>query len=154
MLDIPKIIQVNEQITAVIHITTPRSEIQSVMGPAISEIMAAMTAQGFSPTGALFSYQLKRPSDIFDFEVGFPVAAMIAPNGRVKAGKLPAAKIARTIYHGGYEGLGEAWGEFFDWIRNEGLNAQGCLWECYTTGPETSPAPSMWTTELNSPLTI
>jgi hypothetical protein len=36
----------------------------------------------------------------------------VTPVGRVKAGQLPATTIARTIYHGDYDGLGAAWGEF------------------------------------------
>lgn len=153
MLNVPEIVRVNEQLTAVIHLTIPRTEIQSVMEPAISEIISCLTAQGISPEGALFSYHLNRPTDIFDFEVGFPVARKITPVGRVKTSNLPAVQVARTVYRGSYEGLGAAWGEFFDWIKQEGLNAQGSLWECYMTGPESSPDPSAWETELNSPLT-
>lgn len=48
--------------------------------------------------------------DTFDFEVGVPVAAPVAAAGRVKPGELPAATVARTVYHGDYSGLGEAWG--------------------------------------------
>jgi effector-binding domain-containing protein len=68
--------------------------------------------------------------------------------------KLPAAKIVRTTYRGGYEGLGAAWGEFCVWIETEGLNAQDSLWECYLSGPESSPDPDKWRTELNRPLTL
>jgi effector-binding domain-containing protein len=152
MLDNPKIFQTEELLTAVIHLTIPRAEIQNVMGIAISEVMSAITAQGVEPIGPCFSYHLKMPSDTFDFEVGFPVNKPIMPTGRVKASKLPATKVARTNYHGGYEGLGAAWGEFRAWIETEGLSVQDCLWECYTSGPEFSPDPAMWSTELNRPL--
>jgi len=154
MLDNPEVIQTDEQLTAVIHLTIPRTEISNVMGPAIAEVMSTMAAQGITPDGPCFSYHLKRPSDIFDFEVGFPVNRSITPAGRVKMSKLPAAKIARTTYRGGYEGLGAAWGEFCAWIDAKGLGAQDSLWECYTSGPESSPDPGMWCTELNRPLTI
>ena len=49
--------------------------------------------------------------------------------------KLPAVKVVRTIYQGGYEGFGAAWGEFCQWIEAEGLNVQESLWECYLTDP-------------------
>jgi len=152
MLDNQKIIQTEEQLTAVIHLTIPCAEIQNVMGAAIDEVMTSITAQGIAPIGPCFSFHLKIPSDIFDFEVGFPVNKPITPTGRVKASKLPAAKVARTIYHGGYEGLGDTWGEFCSWIETEGLSAQDCLWECYTSGPESSPDSAKWSTELNRPL--
>ena len=68
--------------------------------------------------------------------------------------KLPATKIVRTIYRGGYEELGAAWGEFCAWIENEGLNAQDSLWECNLSGPESSLDPDEWRTELNRPLNV
>ena len=79
----------------VIHLTVPRAEISNVMGPAIAEIMSAIADQEIAIVGPCFSYHQKRPSDIFDFEVGFPVSRPITPAGRVKMSKLPATKIVR-----------------------------------------------------------
>jgi len=152
MLDNPEFIETDEQPTAVIHLTVPCAEISQVMGPAIAEILAAMAAQGIAPVGPCFSYHWKRPTDTFDFEVGFPIDRPIAAAGRVKMSRLPAAKVVRTLYRGGYEGLGAAWGEFLKWIEDAGLDAQASLWECYQSGPESSPDPATWCTELNRPL--
>ena len=154
MLDTPQFIQTDEQLTAVIHLIIPRAEISQVMGPAIAEIMSTIAAQGVALSAPCFSYHQKRPSDTFDFEVGFPVSRPITPAGRVKMSKLPAAKIVRNTYRGGYEGLGAAWAEFCAWIETEGLTAQDSLWECYLSGPESSPEPDKWRTELNRPLTL
>ena len=60
--------------------------------------------------------------------------------------------MARTVYHGGYEGLGPAWGEFLGWIESQGLKSAEDLWEVYAAGPESSPDPANWRTELNRPL--
>ena len=152
MIDTPQLIHTEEQLTAVIHLTVPRAEISNVMGPAIAEIMSIITAQGATITGPCFSYHPKRPTDIFDFEVGFPVSQPITAAGRVKMSKLPAVKVVQTIYQGGYEGLGAAWGEFCKWIEAKELNVQESLWECYLTDPESSPDPAKWRTELNRPL--
>ena len=51
-----------------------------------------------------------------------------------------------------YESLGEAWGEFNEWIAAHGHRPGPDLWECYITGPESSPDPAAWRTELNRPL--
>lgn len=91
--------------------------------------------------------------DTFDFEIGVPVTAPISAAGRVKAGYLPAVTVARTVYHGPYEGLGPAWAEFDAWITAEGHTPGPDLWECYVAGPELSPDPATWCTELNRPLT-
>ena len=77
----------------------------------------------------------------------------MAAAGRVQPSQWPAIKVARTVYNGPYEGLGEAWGEFIDWIENNGHTPAPDLWECYLVGPESSPDPADWRTELNRPLT-
>jgi effector-binding domain-containing protein len=100
----------------------------------------------------LFSYHWKRPTETFDFEVGFPVDKPIAPSGRVKMSTLPATRVVRTTYRGGYEGLGDAWVKFCAWIEAEGLDAHESLWESYLSGPEYGPDPADWRTELNRPL--
>jgi len=152
MLDKPQIIQTDARRTAVIRLTVPREEIRNVMGPAIAEVMAVVAAQGMSPAGPVFSHHFRMAPDTFDFEVGVPVNAPISAAGRVKASQLPAATVARTVYHGPYEGLGAAWAEFDAWIASEGHKAAPDLWECYVAGPESNPDPATWRTELNRPL--
>jgi effector-binding domain-containing protein len=133
-------------------LTIPRAQIQNVMGPAISEVMAAVAAQGIAPAGPVFSHHLRMDPDVFDFEVGVPVTAPVSVTGRVYASQLPAAKVARTVYQGPYEGLGTAWGEFIENITAEGHQPASDLWECYVAGPESGSHPTAWRTELNRPL--
>ncbi len=152
MIDTPQIVQSEARHAAVIRFTIPRAEIQRVMGPAIGEVLAAVAAQGQAPTGPVFSHQFRMTPDTFDFEVGVPVGAPIAAAGRVTPGRLPAARVARTVYHGPYEGLGAAWTEFGQWIGKQGHQPEADLWECYTSGPESGPDADTWRTELNRPL--
>ena len=153
MLDKPQIAQTSAKLTAIIRLTIPREEIRNVMGPGIAELMAAVAAQGIAPAGPWFTHHLRMDPDSFDFEIGVPVTAPVAAVGRVKAGQLPAAKVARTVFHGAYEGLGAAWGQFDAWIAAKGHTAGPDLWECYVAGPESNPDPATWRTELNRPLT-
>lgn len=152
MLDKPAIVQTEAQRAAVIHLTIPRSRIQEEMGPGYNELMSTLNAQGITPTGPWFSHHLRMDPAVFDFEIGVPVSADVKPTGRVKPGQLPAAKVARATYRGGYEGLGGAWGEFDVWLKQEGLATAGDLWEVYAAGPETGPDSSNYRTELNRPL--
>ena len=62
-------------------------------------------------------------------------------------------KVAQTVYHGDYEGLPAAWSEFDAWIKAQGHSPAPDLWECYAVGPESSPDPATWRTELSRPLT-
>ena len=152
MIDTPAITTTREQPTAVVHLTIPRAEIQSAMGPAHQELFSTLAAQGVAATGPWFSHHFRMDPATFDFEVGVPVGAPVTPTGRVASSRLPAARVARTVYRGGYEGLGAAWGELDAWIRREGLNPAGELWEIYAAGPESGSDPSAWSTELNRPL--
>lgn len=152
MIDKPQIVQTTAQPAAVIRITVPREEIQTVMGPAMAEVHSVATAQGVAPAGPMFSHHLRMDPNVFDFEVGLPVSAPVTRAGRVQPSELPAARVARTVYHGPYEGLADAWSEFMGWIEAERLSPAPDLWECYLSGPESSPHPANWRTELNRPL--
>jgi effector-binding domain-containing protein len=152
MLDQPQIIQTTAQPIATLHFTIPRSEIQNVMGPGLQELMAAVAAQGLTPTGPWFTHHHQMEPDIFDFDIGLPLAKPFKATDRVKSGQWPAARMARTVYRGSYEGLGPAWGEFMEWIETAGHQSAPDLWERYLTGPESSPDPEKWSTELSRPL--
>ena len=97
MLDKPEIIQIEAQLAAVIRLIVPREEIRKVMGPGMAEVRAAAGAQGIGPAGPLFTHHFRMDPATFDFEVGVAVTAPVSPVGRVKAGELPAARVARTI---------------------------------------------------------
>jgi len=152
MIDEPEIVTTEPQKAAVIHLTIPRNKIQEEMGPGHNELMSALKAQGVAPAGPWFTHHLRMDPAVFDFEIGVPVAAEVKATGRVKPGVLPAAKVARTTYRGGYEGLGSAWGEFEAWIKKQGHAAAPDLWEVYAAGPETGNDPNLYRTELNRPL--
>ena len=152
MLATPEIIQTNAQAAAVIRLTIPRSEMMKVFGPAVGDLMTTLAAQGVEPVGAVFAHHLKMNPDTFDFELGVKVAAPVKATGRVKPGELPAAKVARTVYSGPYEGLPSAWVEFDKWIRANGHEQAEDLWEVYSVGPQSTPDPANWRTELSRPL--
>jgi effector-binding domain-containing protein len=152
MIDTPKIVKSAEQLTAVVHLTVPRSEIQKVMGPGLSEVQAAVAAQGIAVTGPWFTHHLRMDPKVFDFEICLPVKKQVSATGRVRPGRMPARREVRTVFHGDYEGLAVAWGELMSWIESEGLTPAEDLYEIYTKGPEAGSDPSAWRTELNQPL--
>ncbi|MEZ5395935.1 MAG: GyrI-like domain-containing protein [Bryobacterales bacterium] len=153
LIQTPKIVEVSAQLVAVIRLTIPRSEIRSVMGPAIGEVMAAAhRAQDIGPAGPLFAHHFQIDPETFDFEVGVPVGRAGRRVGRVEAGELPACTVAQALYRGDYERLGEAWRELDRWIEANGHTPAEDRWEVYIAGPGSSPSPAHWITELNRPL--
>lgn len=152
MLSPIEIVDSPAQAAAVIVITIPRDMIQTVMGAAIEEVIAAATTRGIGPIGPVFAHHFDMQPGVFHFEVGVPVSEPIEPVGRVKPGLLPASTVVRTIYTGPYEGLGEAWGEFTDAVEAAGHATATNLWERYLSDPATTPNPADYQTELNRPL--
>ena len=45
MIEAPRIVQVEQLLTAAIRLTVPRGQIQEVMGPAIAEVMELVATQ-------------------------------------------------------------------------------------------------------------
>lgn len=152
MIDPPRITTVAPQRAAIIRITIPRAEMIKVMGPAYGELTAALAAQGITAAGPWYSHHHRMDPDTFDFEIGVPVTTAVAPAGRVIPGELPGGRVAQTVFHGNYPGLGAAWGELMAWVTAEGLAPADNLWERYVAGPESNPDPATWRTELNRPL--
>lgn len=152
MLEAAEIVQSVAQTAAVIRLKVAQRDLPKVMRPAVEELMVVIADQGLTQVGPLFNHYLSMAGGLFDFEVGVPVSRRVAPTGRVKPGTLPAARVARTIYYGPYDGLHAAWQEFGDLLRGHGLKPAPGLWESYVVGPETNPDPAAWATELNQPL--
>lgn len=152
MIDEPRIVQTSAQKTAVIQVTCPRDEIREVMGPGYTELMETLEAQGITPIGPWYTRHFRMDPEVFDFEIGAPIAGEVKPTGRVVPGELPAATVLRTVYHGPYEELPGAWAQFDAWIAANGQHPDGSLWEVYRVGPDSGGDPSTWETELSRPL--
>jgi effector-binding domain-containing protein len=152
MLDTPQIVRTDPQPVAAIHLCVPWTKMREVMGPGLSELKASVAAQGVEVTGPWFNHHSRPPTDTLDFRICLPVARAVSPIGRVEPGELPAATVARTVYHGPFDGLGKAWGELRSWIAANGHETGNEFWERYLVGPEASADPASWRTELNWPL--
>jgi effector-binding domain-containing protein len=149
MIDTPYVTQSQEQLTALVHLTVPRNEIQRAMGPGLIEVKVAIAGQGIKAIGPWFTHHRRVDPEVFDFEICLPVAKEVTATGRVRPGRMAARKVVRTIYRGPYQGLGAAWGEFGNWIAKRGYRTEDDLWECYLAGLEKSADPAEWETELN-----
>ncbi len=149
MIDTPQIVQSPRQRTAAVHVTVARNEIQQAFSPAVNELMKELSVQNVAPAGALLSYYATMPSDVFDFDIAFPVAQEVRPAGRVAPSEVPAMKVARTVYRGPMEGIGSAWGELEKWIAAHGHAGRPQMFERYLVGPGDTADPSQWQTELN-----
>ncbi len=145
----PEIVEQPEQITMVVRAVVPMAEIADVFHrafPALGAVAADQQSQLQSPAFALYH---GAPGDTADLEVGFVTGAAVEPVGDVVVGFLPGGRIARTVYAGGYEGLGEAWAALFGWATSNDLEPSGEMWEVYLNMPTPDGDPADNRTELN-----
>ncbi|MFO0692310.1 MAG: GyrI-like domain-containing protein [Polyangiales bacterium] len=152
MLEPPVVVELEPMTIATVRITVPRSEIVRAMGPGKAELLKVVASQGLETTGPWFTHHFRMDPAVFDFEIGVPVARPVVPEGRVVPGARPAMRVARTVYRGPYDGLGQAWGEFLVWVAKAGHVGTDELWETYELGPETSADATTYRTRLERPL--
>jgi len=149
MITLPELVQTKEVATAVIHLVIPGRDMPKYMDPAILEIITLLADQGLRPAGPMFSYHHRRPSDTFDFLIGFPVEKPFQEQGRVKNSALPVERVARCVYQGPYEGLSQAWPALQAWVREQKLPETGRFFERYLNNPDEVNDPNDYRTELN-----
>jgi effector-binding domain-containing protein len=152
MISTPEIVESPAQKIAFIRVKAPREQIMQAMHSGLEELGSVLKTQKIPPTGPWFTHHFRRPNETFDFRICFPVDREVKPEGRVEAGDLEAATVGRTVYSGGYDGLGGGWGEFQAWLESQNYKTRDDLWERYLVGPDSGKDPSEWRTELNRPL--
>lgn len=144
----PQLLELEEQATAVIRGTVPMAELGPFIDASFATLAETLQHQGMAPSGAAFARYDGPPGDVVELEVGFTTGTPVAPEGDVVASTLPAGPAARTVYTGGYDGLGAAWGELKSWIGAQGRAPGRLLWEVYLTEPRPETDPADLRTEL------
>ncbi len=145
----PEIVQSSRQEAAVIRLEIALAEMRTFVHPGITEALKVVTEQKIGPAGPWFIHVYELANGRIEFDIGVPVRTPVQPSGRVKPGCLPAARIARTVYHGPYEGVIAAWGEFEAWMKQNGHQPAREMWDVYLVGPESGSDSSQWQTQLN-----
>lgn len=122
------------------------------------EVMGWLRSQGLEPAGSpLLRYYVIDMAGKLDIEMGWPVAAPVAGNGRVNAGVLPAGRYASLIYTGVANGIaGNA--ALIGWAQERGITwdrwdtSQGDAFcarvETELTDPADEPDMAKWETEV------
>lgn len=131
-----EMVETSAQRAAVVRGTARSEEISAFLGAAFSEVLAVLEHQGAPPAGPPFARYVPGPTGTFDVVAGFPCLGLINPSGRVQPDELPGGSIARTLHHGGYAGVGEAYDALDTWIVRRGYVATGPAWESYLDGPD------------------
>lgn len=152
MLEAPALVSTPARRFAGLCLDIPKPEIQARMGPGLASVRAVLAAQGVAPAGPWFTHHFRIVPERWHFEIGVPVESAIAAAGGVEPREWPAQRAVRAVLRGDYAGLARAWEALAAWMAGQGLEASAELFEVYAVGPESSPDPSAWRTELMRPL--
>jgi len=145
-----------EQQTMGIRTQTPMSGMSKVIGKMFKEINAWARQRDLKPAGPPFlRFHVIDMAGEMDIEVGLPVAAAMADDGRVCAGVLPAGRYASLVYSGsGYTGNkalvewakanGIAWDRWDD-ARGDAFRSR---YESFLTDPKDEPRKTKWKIEV------
>lgn len=121
--------------TAVIRGTVPEAEISGFLGSAFGEVMAALMAQGLTPTGMPFGCYSPPADGVFELEAGFSTSVPVTPVGRVVASAHPGGSAIQILHRGAYEGVGAAYQAAEQWMAAQGWESTGSPWEEYLDEP-------------------
>ncbi|MCP3919740.1 MAG: hypothetical protein GY711_29755 [bacterium] len=147
----PKFETLEERHLASIRLQCKKHEMQKTLSVALPEVFTYLNSVGAVAAGVpLVRYHAF--GDEVDLEAAIPVAAPIQPKGRIKADKLPAGR-AVVIWHvGPYVKLGATHKRMMEFLKKEGLEADGPPWEEYWTDPGLEPDPEKWRTKVVQPV--
>jgi effector-binding domain-containing protein len=148
----PEIVAAAPFEVACIPFTIDPAEMRNVMRPALTELHDALAKQHIAVHSPWLTHHWRRPDPSFNFDICLPIGRRIASVGRVRPGVIAAHRIIRTDYFGDYSGLPLAWGAFIDEIKHGGHAIRQDFWEIYIVGPDASPDPTQWRTQLVCPL--
>lgn len=125
---------------AAVDLDVPSPEqIADLIGPAFDEAAGAASRQGIALTGPPVAGYLPG-ADGWRVTVGFPVAGVVSPEGRVHAATLPGGRFALVTHTGPYDGLVAAYAAVRDYALENGFACEDGWWERYLDTPDV-PAP-------------
>lgn len=96
---------------------------------------------GEQPIGPPFAAYYNMDMDDLDVELGFPVARTLPGRAQIKAGEIPGGRVATCLHIGPYSEMEPAYTALTDWVKDNGYEATGVVYELYLNDPrETPPA--------------
>ena len=124
----------------------------------LGETFGWLAQRGIAPDGPPFMrFDVINMEALMEIESGVPVAQAVQGDERVRAGELPAGRYASLVYTGVANGIA-ANGVLIEWAAAQGLawdrfDAPGgdgfvSRYETFLTGPDESPDPADWDSEV------
>jgi DNA-binding transcriptional MerR regulator len=121
---------------------------------ALGELHAVLNAQRITltgPAGGLFSNALFSHAS-GEATMFVPCDGNVRAVGRVIALVVPAVELATIVHKGSHANVDLAYGSLAKYVTRHALAVEGPLREYYFVGPQDTPDPSAWRTEIGWPI--
>lgn len=144
--------EIVEQPVVSIRTMVDEQDVSRQLGILYSEIVAHVTRAKLTPTAPPFARMHSIEGGKIDLEAGMAVKGETKGEGRVKASRLPGGKVATTWHVGPYHDLPKTCALLEKWMKDQGHESAGGLWEVYWTDPGIEPDPTKWRTQVLWPI--
>ena len=138
----PALVTIDPRHVAVVSgLGLPAEDVRSFFDSAFRTLHRQLEGQHLAPGGPAFAWFLSPPGDTTDVQVGHEIDLSFVPAAPVDTLQLPGGQAAQLVHEGSYDGLGPAWQRLVEWVREQGLDADGGMLEEYLTepGPDVDP---------------
>lgn len=136
----------------------PPRDIGRDLPPLHDNLMRWLQSKGLAPSGAPFFRYLRvdMEAELFEVEVGWPVASPVQGEGEIIGGMLPAGRYGVILNTGPFDDVMGAhmalmaWGKAnrITWQTSENNKVWAANIEFYITDPAEEPDPQKWETEI------
>ena len=147
-----KVEEMPEQSALAIRETAAVAEIPAKMGECFDALCRFFGERRIPFAGPPFALYHSWSDAATVMDVGFPVSAGTAGEGRIQAITLPGGRIVTGTHIGPYDKIVETYNAMDSWMKANGLTPAPLMWETYLTDPQAEPDPSKWVTRLFWPL--
>lgn len=123
------------QLTLSIRTRTSVQDLAQVLGKAYGAIAQYLGELGEQPVGPPFAAYYNMDMQNLDVEMGFPVSRRLSGKDDMNASEIPGGKVATCLYTGPYSEIEPAYNALSQWIKDNGYEVTGVVYEMYLNDP-------------------
>ena len=110
-----------------------------MFGKGYGEIVQYLEELGEQPIGPPFGAYYNMDMEDLDIELGFPVGRELPGRAHIQAGEIPGGQVATCLHIGPYSEMEPAYAALTEWIKDNGYEATGVVYELYLNNPDETP---------------
>jgi len=147
-----KVVELAEQPGLAIRETVAMADIPAKMQEFFGELWRFIKGRNIEVAGPPFALYHSWSERETAMEVGFPVGPGAAGEGRIQPMALPGGKVVTGMHVGPYDKLVDSYNAMTAWMKENGHEPAGRMWETYLTDPDVEKDSAKWMTQMFWPV--